>query len=553
MKDISHFGCKLTEIIHKSNTKNVIGGNMSTLNQKDSQGSSILPPKSNDMLGKSGHFPTDMEANSPKFINEPKALSATLTHTQAKPRFYYSDPEKLHELSQGDQMDGSEECERGCELLTRESDGHSFSGPSTSNSPLLGRSHDKNQIGRTKVSAKNCVIVTPALTIKATGDSMKIMAGPNLGVSNNGDDDEHDKDHEDQDEEDENSGYFDESRIAMHLSYSSERPSKPFILSESIPLITSPPMISSPPGSPTLSGSSTSSTNNHSDGRQYNPSQERYQHHNYKRQRSPSPPMDNAPIPALTSLSSSLPPPIIQIDKSDTVKSLAPNPVKEFRGKKVSPVDPFYDPDKDKDITPRIKYDNHHLNGWCSHFRSMVLDVGGRRHKVLDSNFSIFPNTRLGKLVRARTEEDILNLCDGYKSGSVPEFFFDRNWHSFNSILDIYRNGVLHLNTDMCALVLQKDLEYWQIDELILGKFPPTEIRGINFCQCGTCPSEPCCALKFYPEIEICVKEQKGEHEAKRKEAQRLEDENFGTHRLGRLRTFLWNLMEYPETSRYAQ
>ena len=65
--------------------------------------------------------------------------------------------------------------------------------------------------------------------------------------------------------------------------------------------------------------------------------------------------------------------------------------------------------------------------------------------------------------------------------------------------------------------------------------------------------SEPCCALKYYPEIEICVKEQKGEQEAKRKEAQRLEDENFGNHYLGRARTFLWNLMEYPETSKYAQ
>ena len=47
---------------------------------------------------------------------------------------------------------------------------------------------------------------------------------------------------------------------------------------------------------------------------------------------------------------------------------------------------------------------------------------------------------------------------------------------------------------------MQKDLEYWQIDELIL---------------------EPCCALKYYPEIELCVKEQKGEQEAKAKEAQR--------------------------------
>ncbi len=96
--------------------------------------------------------------------------------------------------------------------------------------------------------------------------------------------------------------------------------------------------------------------------------------------------------------------------------------------------------------------------------------MGGRRHKVLDCNFSVFPNTRLGKLVRARNVDDILSLCDGYVPASEPEFFFDRNWHSFNSILDIYRTGVLHLNTDMCALVLQKDLEYWQIDELILGK-----------------------------------------------------------------------------------
>ena len=81
-------------------------------------------------------------------------------------------------------------------------------------------------------------------------------------------------------------------------------------------------------------------------------------------------------------------------------------------------------------------------------------------------------------------------------------------------------------------ILLQKDLEYWQIDELIL---------------------EPCCALKYYPEIELCVKEQKGEQEAKAKENERLKDENFGTTPWGRVRTYLWNLMEYPETSRAAQ
>lgn len=111
----------------------------------------------------------------------------------------------------------------------------------------------------------------------------------------------------------------------------------------------------------------------------------------------------------------------------------------------------------------------------------MVLDVGGRRHKVLESNFNIYPNTRLGKLVHAKTEDEILNLCDGYKPGDIPEYFFDRNWHSFNSILDIYRTGVLHLNTDLCALVLQKDLEYWQIDELILGEIFLIYFSGMHF------------------------------------------------------------------------
>ena len=45
---------------------------------------------------------------------------------------------------------------------------------------------------------------------------------------------------------------------------------------------------------------------------------------------------------------------------------------------------------------------------------------------------------------------------------------------------------MFHLAVGGCALVLQKDLEYWGIDELMM---------------------EPCCALKYYPEIEICHNE----------------------------------------------
>ena len=69
----------------------------------------------------------------------------------------------------------------------------------------------------------------------------------------------------------------------------------------------------------------------------------------------------------------------------------------------------------------------------------MILDVGGRRHKVLESNFSVFPNTRLGKLARARNEEEILGLCDGYREDDgvgVPEYFFDRNWTRYTFFIN---------------------------------------------------------------------------------------------------------------------
>ena len=84
----------------------------------------------------------------------------------------------------------------------------------------------------------------------------------------------------------------------------------------------------------------------------------------------------------------------------------------------------------------------------------------------------------------------------------------------------------------MCALVTKNDLEYWGIDELLL---------------------EPCCALRYYPEIELCVKEVEGEEISRKKARERRQAEDFGDTKLGRVRKYLWNLTEYPETSKAAQ
>ena len=63
---------------------------------------------------------------------------------------------------------------------------------------------------------------------------------------------------------------------------------------------------------------------------------------------------------------------------------------------------------------------------------------------------------------------------------------------------------------------------------------------------------DPCCALKYYPDIELCVSEMTGEEKAKEKQYQKELEEDFGDSKLGRLRKSLWNLTEYPETSKAA-
>ena len=91
--------------------------------------------------------------------------------------------------------------------------------------------------------------------------------------------------------------------------------------------------------------------------------------------------------------------------------------------------------------------------------------------------------------MRATQLATILEHCDEFIPGDPPEYFFDRNPENFSSILDIFRTGYFHVSEAGCALVLQKDLEYWIIDELMM---------------------EACCALKYYPQMDLCQNEKGG-------------------------------------------
>jgi len=161
------------------------------------------------------------------------------------------------------------------------------------------------------------------------------------------------------------------------------------------------------------------------------------------------------------------------------------------------------------------------------------LNLSGKRFYILLHNLARLPLSRLGMMVRCRSEKDILQYCEKYTSGTIPEYYFDRTWKGFNDILDCYRLGQLHLNSGgMCPDRLRKDLEYWKISEFLL---------------------DPCCTIRYYPGITKVQQEIESENLCQQKYEERLREEDFGDSKYGVLRKYLWNLTEYPETSRAAQ
>ena len=158
--------------------------------------------------------------------------------------------------------------------------------------------------------------------------------------------------------------------------------------------------------------------------------------------------------------------------------------------------------------------------------KRVTLNVGGVRHDVLWKMMEQVPQSRLGKLVHASTHEEILNLCDTY-SLIDNEYFFDRHPRSFNSILNFYRTGTLHVIDEMCIMAFSDDLEYWMINEVFL---------------------ESCCQNKYNIRKEHVLEEMKKEANIFKTEA----PEDFGSGKFVKYQMCLWDLIEKPDTSKAA-
>jgi len=90
------------------------------------------------------------------------------------------------------------------------------------------------------------------------------------------------------------------------------------------------------------------------------------------------------------------------------------------------------------------------------------LNVGGQVHQTLWSTLEKLPESRLGRLASATTEEERKGLVDKFADNS---YFFDRQSSFFSEILNYYRTGELWIPEDVCPTAVSTELEYWGIQE----------------------------------------------------------------------------------------
>ena len=154
----------------------------------------------------------------------------------------------------------------------------------------------------------------------------------------------------------------------------------------------------------------------------------------------------------------------------------------------------------------------------------VTINVGGHNHEIMWAQLEKKPLTRLGRLARAKTHEDILALADGYSLAN-NEIYYDRDPAIFNCILNFYRTNRLHVLDEICILDYQEELEFWMIKELSL---------------------EICCIDKFTARRDAIV-EEIAKEKAFSEDTEEVED--FGQGYCAKYQKGLWDLMEKPQSS----
>ena len=150
---------------------------------------------------------------------------------------------------------------------------------------------------------------------------------------------------------------------------------------------------------------------------------------------------------------------------------------------------------------------------------------------------SLLLANRISRIIRSKSVKEILSLCDGYYPSYTSldgktELFFNRNPEDFDLVLDVYRIGKLHRAKHMCALNLPSYLEYWGFDESYLSA---------------------CCSIDHYYQKHMSEMKIDVEDPTMDRGVHLVKDGHILKLHVQKLRIYLWELTEYPDSSVQAR
>ncbi|XP_061610647.1 potassium voltage-gated channel subfamily F member 1-like [Phyllopteryx taeniolatus] len=155
----------------------------------------------------------------------------------------------------------------------------------------------------------------------------------------------------------------------------------------------------------------------------------------------------------------------------------------------------------------------------------IAVNIGGLKQVFCRDVLNRFPDTRLAQLVNsapALPAEDISSLCDDYDP-EKGEFYFDRDPDAFKCITELYYYGEIHVKRGICPVCFMKEMDFWKIDSDFLDECCKSNLQEVE------------------DELE----------EIAEKVRTILVDREGDPSAIGwqRFQTYLWRLMEKPESS----
>jgi hypothetical protein len=103
--------------------------------------------------------------------------------------------------------------------------------------------------------------------------------------------------------------------------------------------------------------------------------------------------------------------------------------------------------------------------------KRVVLNIRGVKYDVILDVLGRWPQSRLGRLkqmIESNNQSLLHTVCDDFDM-KKHEFYFSRDPHVFNLILNFYSTNHLHIDNNTCVMLINQEFSYWELDDTQLS------------------------------------------------------------------------------------